>query len=289
MGPVVTGSLVVSANMKGGVGKTSVAVALAEATAFFGRTAVVVDLDLQINASVTLNTGPEGAEPWHLKKSIADYFDLRREGQSPQPLAFVQEVAPRTYLMSGKLTLLHLERQMLTQARGTPGAAIDLNAWMDEVLQKLRATYDLVIVDCPPGMSLLSEHVINRADVVVLPQAPDRLSTQGLEVFARYLTRDVGLTGVGQKTAVLINMVPSPMTIVAGNAIQGIEQQARHSDFPYEVFQTKFSNSTHYKRAMGTSRPANFDAIWTGVSNAEVLAATRELWSRFLRRPIGGA
>jgi hypothetical protein len=126
-------------------------------------------------------------------------------------------------------------------------------------------------------LSLLAEAAIASANIIVVPQVPDRLSTQGLQLYSRYLKEDLELANVAERTAVFINMMDL-RTSVARDYAEAIRREAGNAEFPYRVFTTEYADAVAYKRAMDQSRRRSFSEIYTGVEGT-VLAATRELWT----------
>lgn len=266
----MTAKIVACANMKGGVGKTTVAVSLAEGSVLLGKSVLVIDLDLQINASMTLVSDSDGIEPWHRDRTVEDYMRARVRGENPQPMRFVEQIDEKLYLLSGKLSLVLFERDLLTQNTAIFTVANHIGTWLKELITDLRGYFDLVVIDTPPGLSILSECAVREADLIVVPQAPDRLSTQGIEVYATYLTRHLGLKNVGQKTAVFINMQPSPLTNVARKNLKRIAEMAGQPDFPYRLFEAHYPIRTAFRDAMDRNRPEAFDQLWTSSESPRV-------------------
>jgi cellulose biosynthesis protein BcsQ len=271
--------------MKGGVGKTTVAMSFAEGSAFLGRRTLVIDLDLQLNASMTLVSDRDGNEPWKRNKTVEDYFQGRRTGTRVKAMSLIEHIDHNVHLLSGKLSLVLFERELLTRSNAVFAASNHISTWLGDLIKEVKPNYDLIIFDTPPGLSILAECSIKEAHLVVVPQAPDRLSTQGIEVYANYLTKYLDLKKVGQKTAVFINMQPSPITNVAKEHIKQIKEMAGKRDFPYRLFDTHYTMLDAFRGAMQRERPAAFDKLWKGVGDS-VIAANRELW-RFLGHPFG--
>jgi cellulose biosynthesis protein BcsQ len=100
--------VIACANTKGGVGKTTVALSLAECSAHLGRRTLVIDLDLQINASTTL-VG-DTATPWKIGNTVEDYFRARQRKEPTAPMSLITPIDTNLDLLSGKLATRELWR-----------------------------------------------------------------------------------------------------------------------------------------------------------------------------------
>ncbi|WP_170937187.1 MULTISPECIES: ParA family protein [Rhodomicrobium] len=268
-------------NMKGGIGKTTIAVSFAEASAAMGKKTLVIDLDLQINASITLIGDCEDEFlPWRRHHTIEDYLENRWQGKAPSPHIFFLKYG-QTHLLCGSPSLTIFERRLLVACNNVWQAKSYLSQWMNEILQEARSKFDLIICDTPPGLSLLSEAVIRAADKIIVPQVPDRLSTQGLQLYARYLRDDLLLPAIAERTNVFINRFNQAQGVSKDYTTQ-ILLDAGRPLFPYRCFKNRYRDSVSFKKAMdrsnlGDLRNLSFRNLWGEASN-EVIAATRELW-----------
>jgi chromosome partitioning protein len=266
-------------NMKGGVGKTTVSLSMAEASGGLGKRTLFLDLDPQINASMTVvgNCGDDFL-PWKSHSTIEDILENFWHNRNAGLLNFIRQFG-LVYLLSGSPSITLFERRLLTNLQSFFAAKNAADHWIKYILNEARKTYDLIVCDTPPGLSLLAEAVIRNADLIVIPQAPDRLSTQGIQLYARYLTLDLQVADVLHRTRVFINK--RGHNSVAESYEKLIRQEAGHPRFPYKVFSTTYGDSVAFKRAMDRSdmdpHRTEFDEHWKPVAN-EVKAATRELW-----------
>jgi cellulose biosynthesis protein BcsQ len=271
--------IVAFVNMKGGVGKTTVSLSMAEASAAQGKLTLFVDLDLQINASMTI-VGNSGEEflPWKRHGTIEDILENLWQNRNTNVPNFITHFGP-LYLLSGSPSITLFERRLLTTSPNFFAARNTADHWMNYILSQARQTYDLIICDTPPGLSLLAEAVIRQADLIVIPQAPDRLSTLGIQLYAHYLNLDLQITEIMNRTTVFINK--RGHNRVAQDYERMVREDAGHPRFPYRVFPTVYGDSVAFKRAMDRSETdpyqADFEQLWNPISN-EVKAATRELW-----------
>ena len=81
----------------------------------------------------------------------------------------------------------------------------ELRAAVGGILADARALYDLILIDCAPGLSVLTESWLREADFYALPDAPDYISTRGLNFLREFRQRDPHM-GFAEPLGVIINM-----------------------------------------------------------------------------------
>lgn len=157
-------------SMKGGVGKTSTAVNLAWLAADAGHRTLLWDLDSQGAASFYYRITAKGGGA---RKMLAGERDpmKRVRGTDWERLDLLP--ADPSYrkldivLRDGKKPLQQLAR----------------------LLQQLDEHYDLVVLDCPPGLGLATEAMLTAADVLVMPIVPNRLTVRTLDTVGDHLVK----------------------------------------------------------------------------------------------------
>lgn len=179
------------ANRKGGVGKSTLSVMLAQAFAVWGNKRVLVlDLDSQCNASLILIGGQGWSEARRASKTIADYFYDLFDGIPAKPRDYLvanvgdvldeQGRPARINLLPGSLLLEDIQGELfLKQSRESNNpdvVASRVRGRIETLLKRFGASYDLVILDCAPGLSLAALAALTAADKVLVPFRPDYVS-----------------------------------------------------------------------------------------------------------------
>ncbi len=174
-------------NMKGGVGKTTLAVNLAwQLSRKLKKRVLLVDLDPQFNASQYLMTFKEWTDHRAKNGTIADLLlDLRtstlrlKKGRngSPSLAAIIRKCIFRREDSEhgGSLHLLPSELVLARAVKNPQGVSYKL----EKALNHIRSGYDFVFIDCAPTDSVLTDTALTASDFVLIPVKPDRFSALG--------------------------------------------------------------------------------------------------------------
>jgi cellulose biosynthesis protein BcsQ len=256
--------IIAVANMKGGVGKTATVVSLAEALAASGYRTLVLDLDPQANASICLagdsllatliarRATIEGFLENHLlgNKSVA-FTDCIRNNVSN--VSHLNQQLPISLLPSSP-NLRHFEQKIihdLTEQKMSWSAIIKgLSAVMSGQLSKSRKAFDFILIDCAPGISVLTEVSIRLADLVIIPTIADFLSTFGLQTFCAALS-DRGLEGTRKtprKPHVLITR--RRQVKIHAQTVEKLRNEATAAQPVFDVFRTEIPESVSVANAL---------------------------------------
>jgi chromosome partitioning protein len=180
----VSATVYAIANQKGGVAKTTTTVALAAAFVERGKAVLAVDLDPQ--AALTFSLGYDADE---LEPTLHEVIGGRATVAETILQHAEMDVAPSNIDLAGA------EVALLTRT----GREYVLRAGIDE----LRETYDVILLDCPPSLGVLTLNGLTAADRVVIPLQCETLSHRGvsqlLELIAdvqRLTNRDLVTLGM---------------------------------------------------------------------------------------------
>ena len=179
------------ANRKGGVGKSTVSVMLAHAFSVWGNKRVLVlDVDSQCNASLILMGGDGLHEARGARRTIADYIKDQCNGSHRAPPDFLipqvgdvlgeQGQIPHLSVLPGSILLDDVQGDLFLTEAGR-GDSVDtlmfrLRANLCRLLRRFENEFDVVILDCAPGLSMATVASLSVADKVIVPFRPDYVS-----------------------------------------------------------------------------------------------------------------
>lgn len=183
--------ILVIANQKGGVGKTTTAINLGTALAAIGERVLVVDLDPQGNASTGLGIDRRD-------RTLSSYDVLT--GRSSMADAIIETSVPRLHIVPSTLDLLGVEMELAP----LPDRAMKLREALRVLGVSMQASpYDHVLIDCPPSLNLLTINAMAGADAVLVPLQCEFFALEGLsqllqtvEQVRRSLNPALGIQGI---------------------------------------------------------------------------------------------
>ncbi|MBB5049425.1 chromosome partitioning protein [Rhodopseudomonas rhenobacensis] len=182
-----------SINLKGGVGKTTTTVALAETlSAEKHKKVLVIDLDPQTNATTMLI----GEEKWReLNDKGFTLAQLFKDALNPDSKKFdlqktlqkhVSDVSSATTidLLPSSLDLIDVQDELINTPVGKYGAIRPFDIlW--RATKDLVENYDVVIIDCPPNLGKITQNGLRMSHGFIIPTIPDILSTYGIPQIIR--------------------------------------------------------------------------------------------------------
>lgn len=271
----MTAIIAAIANLKGGVGKSTTTVMLADGLSYFyGLNVCVVDLDAQANSSQMLLTErgvqsayENGKGATHLLSSflkgeqsnIADFImpnavsleELRRAEEKDQRQGWVSALPSHPHL---RLQEMSLEETWYSKA-GTPTSLSNkLTEHFKGGFDALRELYDVILLDCPPHLSPLSRAGLGLSDVFVMPTIADSVSTWGTKQFSDWIGANIAQDLPARNFVLITRFRNTSYARQVASELQDIYLKDRW-------FGPKIPESVHVLNAMERAAPDSYDTF----------------------------
>jgi len=173
-------------NLKGGVAKTTLTVQVAECLCSeFGKKVLVVDLDPQTNATITLISEEKWEELDEQKQTLFHLFNDKLEKTSFFSInkAMQKGVSnlhlPYLSLLASSIRFIDIQDRISDIAPRTGYAIVPMEVLKTAIHRELE-NYHYVLIDCPPNLGFITRNGIEISDYFLIPTIPDTLSTYGI-------------------------------------------------------------------------------------------------------------
>ncbi len=199
------GYVIATANMKGGVGKTTLTVNIATCLAKdHGKRVLVLDLDSQISATLSLMSPLDFAKRRKQRKTLRYLIDEIINPHQNQKLTTQDIIQSQVCnqqgldLLPGDIDLYDefVVSEMLHQQAVALGAQDFETIWnrfervlMTKILEPIRQEYDFIMLDCAPGYNLLTRSALATSNFYILPAKPEPLSVIGIQLLERRIAK----------------------------------------------------------------------------------------------------
>lgn len=236
-------------SLKGGVGKSTIAVNLAWLAAVAsGRRTLLWDLDAQGAAGFLLGKQYPGADAHRIfSRDVAPADMIMRTDW------------PSLRLLTADISLRRLDAQLELE-----GARKRLR----KLLRLLEDDFDRIILDCPPGLTQTSEQIFRAVDLIVIPVLPSPLAVRAYEEVAAHITRH------NRNPPVLVPV----LSMVDRRRGLHREMVAAHPDWPV------IPNSSQIERMSVSQAP-----VATFAPKSPAAMAFAQLWAKVERKLIANA
>ncbi len=239
------------ANQKGGVGKTTTAVNLSASLAVAGKRVLLVDIDPQANA-----TSGVGINSRELDNTL---YDLLLDDMDPYKLVHKTKIS-NFDILPGHIDLVGAEVELINE--------LGREYILKKKLKEIKKDYDIVVIDCPPSLGLLTINALTSADHALIPIQCEYYALEGLSqllntvrLVQKHLNKELKIGGV------VLTMFDGRL-----NLSNQVANEVR-SYFKGKVFDTVINRNIRLSEAPSFGMPIIlYDAVSVGAKNYMKLA-----------------
>jgi len=203
-------------NHKGGVGKTTSTINIGAALNQLKQKVLIIDLDPQANLSLSLG----------IVKADNNIYGALRDEYEIKPIQMLKgfDLIPAT------IDLANVEIELSTKPAR--------EYFLKEIIDKIKDSYDYILIDCPPSLGLLTLNAFTASDEIIIPLQAEFLATQGLSELLKVIK--------------IITKRLNPNLMIGGVFLTQYDSRKTlnrdildfvKDNFPKEVFETKIRNN----------------------------------------------
>jgi len=254
-------------NLKGGVGKTTMTVALAEFLALeHNKKVLIIDLDPQTNATVSLISEEKWLEKDQKGETLLQLFKdkLNRTSEFDIDRAIVKRASnvaggiKNLDLLPSSLGLIEVQDSLPLISAGRFYVTSPVTI-LSEAVSSILDNYHYVLIDCPPNLGIITLNGIYISDYYLIPSIPDILSTYGIPQILGRIDSFKAETGRTIEPIGIVISIYRAQSRLHDTVIQDLRGRADRSEYP-RVFETiipltvRSSEAADYSASVNTLR-----------------------------------
>jgi chromosome partitioning protein len=229
-----TARIIAVVNQKGGVGKSTTAVNLGASLALMGRRVLLVDIDPQGNTTTGVGVDKNALD--------ADSYSVLLDGAAISDVVQPTDVE-NLWILPATLALAGAEIELVTVERREHR--------LKAALALVAGAYDIILIDCPPSLGLLTVNALAAAQEIIIPVQAEYYALEGLSQLTTIVERArAGINPDLTILGVLITMFDG-RTRLATEVLDEV-----HRFFPERVFHTQIPRNIRLSEAPSYGKPA---------------------------------
>lgn len=264
--------IIATANMKGGVGKTTVSVNLATALAKeYGKRVLVFDLDTQISATLSLMSPADFAKYRKAKRTLRH---LVNQGIQPEETSIdIHDAIHYSVCKLQNLALLPGDIELydefvvseMLHEKAFEVDRLDFDVvWkrferrlVKQILEPVLDEYDFIILDCAPGYNLMTRSALAASDFYVLPAKSEPLSIIGIQLLERRIAqlKEDHASEVSLNIKLLGIVFTMSGNLITGRYYRQVMQRINQDFDAAKIFKTQIPTDVNVAKAVDSFMP----------------------------------
>lgn len=265
------GLVLTTVNMKGGVGKTTLTVNLATCLAKnYGKRVLVLDLDAQISATLSLMAPHEFAKLRKGRKTLSYLIDKVVRPYISRKFS-VQDLICKSVgeikgvdLLPGDIELYdeYIVSETLHKQALSDNELNFSQVWsgfedllINTIIEPVVNEYDFILMDCAPGYNLLTRSGLVASDFYLLPARPEPLSLVGIQLLERRIAKLKKNHNIDDKLNLLGIVFILSGGVFSGRYYQQVIQRVEQDFDPSGIFKNRIPMDVNVAKAVDTFTP----------------------------------
>jgi len=254
-------------NLKGGVGKTLMTIALAEFLALeFSKKVLLIDLDPQTNATLALMDQNDWLEKDKKGETLLQLFKDKFENTSKFHIkkAIVKRASnvgggiPNLDLLPSSLGLIHIQDSLVLIPFARPFASTPISpvTILMKAIIDIMNDYDFILIDCPPNLGIITLNGIFISNYYLIPCIPDILSTYGIPQILGRINKFKEKNNIDIKPLGIVISMYRAQSKLHKTTIDELKNKAARGEYP-RVFDTIIPLATKAAESADFYTPVN--------------------------------